>query len=364
MARKQTDKSDKKKLFFGEHLEIKPAFMQRPKSMEEVMAEAFSKTNDLKADSSATVETKTTVENPVNLINNQELETRVESKSTLVPSATVENLVETSDSKTTVAFDATLELTPTVENLSLDNKAIETTVDSNSALAFTATVENLSLDNKAIETTVDSIATLASKPTIEPIISLRDILSLSDEDKLSRLVPATVVNDATVAKNDANIAITATVVDNATVAKQSLGLEEIPQRLRTDVAMLKRLVLVNWQALPEQENISSNYWYAYAQAWHWIEDNVVTHLDKDSKLTLRHCYRKAFGDPTAKGKFFAGQSLLAQEVGLSKRRIQDVLEIFNLLGWVCKTAHHNRGGYKGTDYQMYLPTTVIDYFKL
>lgn len=345
MARKQTDKSDKKKLFFGEHLEIKPAFMQRPKSMEEVMAEAFSKTNDLKADSSATVETKTTVENPVNLINNQELETRVESKSTLVPSATVESLLETSDSKTTVAFDATLELTPTVENLSLDSKAIETTVDFNSALAFTATVENLSLDNKAIETTVDSIATLASKPTIEPIISLRDILSLSDEDKSSKLVSAT-------------------VVDNATVAKQSLDLEDIPQRLRTDVAMLKRLVLVNWQALPEQENISSNYWYAYAQAWHWIEDNVVTHLDKDSKLTLRHCYRKAFGDPTAKGKFFAGQSLLAQEVGLSKRRIQDVLEIFNLLGWVCKTAHHNRGGYKGTDYQMYLPTTVIDYFKL
>ncbi len=338
MARKQTDKSDKKKLFFGEHLEIKPAFMQRPKSMEEVMAEAFSKSNDLKVDSSATVETKTTVENPVNLINNQELETRVDLDSTLVPSATVENLVETNDSKTTIAFDATLELTPTVENLSLDSKAIETTV------AFSST--------------------LASKPTIETIISLRDILSLSDEDKSPKLVSATVVNNATVAKNDANIAITATVADNTTVAKQSLDLEEIPQRLRTDIAMLKRLVVANWQALPEQENISSNYWYAYAQAWHWIEDNVITHLDKDSKLTLRHCYRKAFGDPAAKGKFFAGQSLLAQEVGLSKRRIQDVLEIFNLLGWVRKTAHHNRGGYKGTDYQMYLPTTVIDYFKL
>jgi len=338
LARKQTDKSDKKKLFFGEHLEIKPAFMQRPKSMEEVMAEAFSKSNDLKTDSSATVETKTTVEDSVNLTNKQELETRVESKSTLAPSTTVENLSETSNSKTTVAFDATLAPTTTIENLRLDN-------------------------SKAIKTTVDSITTIALESTIEPITSLKDTISLPDEDKLSKLVSATVVNDATVAKNDINIAIPATVVDNATIAEQDISLEEIPQRLRTDVAMLKRLVLVNWQALSEQENISSNYWYAYAQAWHWIEDNVVTHLDKDSKLTLRHCYRKAFGDPAAKGKFFAGQSLLAQEVGLSKRRIQDVLEIFNLLGWVRKTAHHNRGGYKGTDYQMYLPDTVIDYFK-
>ena len=301
------------------------------------MAEAFSKTNNLKTDSSATVETKTTVQDSVNLTNNQEIETIVESKSTLVPSATVENLLKTSDSKTTVAFDATLALTPTVENLSLDNKTIETTVASS--------------------------ATIASKPTIETIISFRDVVSLSDEDNPSKLVSATVVENATVAKNDIDIAITATIAEDTTVAKQSLDLEEIPQRLRTDVAMLKRLVLVNWQTLPEQENISSNYWYAYAQAWHWIEDNVIAHLDKDSKLTLRHCYRKAFGDPTAKGKFFAGQSLLAQEVGLSKRRIQDVLEIFNLLGWVRKTAHHNRGGYKGTDYQMYLPDTVIDYFK-
>ena len=317
MARKQTDKLDKKKLFFGEHLEIKPAFMQRPKSMEEVMAEAFSKTNNLKPDSNTTVEQPSTVEDSANL----------------------------------------------------DSAAIETTVDLNSTIAST-TIENLSLDkDEQIKTTVDSVTTIASVPTVESVLSLKDNVPLSDEEKLSILVSATVVNTATVAEQVNNIVTVqetkiATVVDNATVAEININLEEIPQRLRTDVAMLKRLVLVNWQALPEEENISSNYWYAYAQAWHWIEDNVITHLDKDSKLTLRHCYRKAFGDPTAKGKFFAGQSLLAQEVGLSKRRIQDVLEIFNLLGWVRKTAHHNRGGYKGTDYEMYLPEIVINYFKL
>lgn len=343
MSRKQTNKSDKKKVFFGEHLEIKPAFMQRPKSMEEVMAEAFSQNNQKKDKSNATVEQETTVENSVALDKSKTVETTVASNSTLVPITTVE-----------------------LSNL--DKETIETTVASNSTLALTTTVEDLNLDKEKLEATIDFSSTLAPKSTIEPIISIRNNLALSDEDKSFISVPATIVNNATVAKKATNVTNikkdnNATVVNNATVAEQDISLEEIPQRLRADIAILKRLVTPNWQALPEQENISSNYWYAYAQAWHWIEDNVVTHLDKDSKLTLRHCYRKAFGDPAAKGRFFAGQSLLAQEVGLSKRRIQDVLEIFNLLGWVRKTAHHNRGGYKGTDYQMYLPNVVIDYFK-
>jgi hypothetical protein len=350
-----TNKSDKKKLFFGEHLEIKPAFMQRPKSMEEVMAEAFSQNNLNKDELNTTVELQATVENPANLVIDKEIKTTVDSNTTLAVNASVENLLNSSNSnkeiETAVASNATLAPTTTVEN-------IASLKDSKNSVALS---DETSL-SELLPATVANNATVVNKSnnieTLATVVNSATVVNKSNNIKTL----ATIANSATVVKKSNNIETSAAVANSATVVKKAIELENIPQRLRADISLLNRLVVVHWQSLPEQENISSNYWYAYAQAWHWIEDNVLPHLDKDSKLTLRYCYRKAFGDPMAKGRFFAGQTLLAQEVGLSKRRIQDVLEIFNLLGWVCKTAHHNRGGYKGTEYQMCLPIEVINYF--
>ncbi|MBI4855054.1 MAG: hypothetical protein HY819_24905 [Acidobacteria bacterium] len=308
MSRKQS--VDKKK-FFGDHLEIKPVFMQRPKSMEEVMAETFSKPS--------------TVEN----------------------NATVEN-------KTPTDIHATVELQATVENLSVENNATvenKTPTDIHATVELQATVENLSVENNA---TVEKKAIVNSK-TLKNQAKDNNINTLPEIEKPELEFPATAVK-TTVVKT--------TVANNSTVAIQ-IPLEEVPGRLRADVSLLRRVITIKWQTFPEIENLASDsptYWQAYTKAWHWIEDEVVPYLDKDSKLTLRRCYRKAFGDITAKGKFFAGQTSLAQEVGLSKRRIQDILEIFNLLGWVKKIAHHNRGGYKGTDYEMCLPSKAIECF--
>jgi len=292
VARKQS--ADKKK-FFGDHLEIKPIFMQRPKSMEEVMAEAFSNSN--------------TIENP----------------STIVEQTIVEQnaIVETMDSSAIVENPSTVANSATIANTTTVAKSNQNDHHN----------KNDKTHNEKNDKDSDKEVTLS-----EPVIV------------------DTMANTTIVAK---------TAVANATVAVKTMVAAEIPNRLKADVILLRRMVTVKWQPLLEIEKIaidSASYWQAYTKAWHWIEDEVVPYLDKDSKLALRRCYRKAFGDISAKGKFFAGQTSLAQEVGLSKRRIQDILEIFNLLGWVRKIAHHNRGGYKGTDYEMYLPPKAIEYF--
>lgn len=270
MTRKQTAKPDKKK-FFGDHLEIKPTFMQRPKSMEEVMTEAFS---------------HSTVEQNATVVSNSTIEHKVLASSAVEYQTTVD--------KTSVADNSTVE-----KNIKTNKSSID---------------KETSIDRTTEPTTVAKITTIEEKTTV----GIKTIVA-----------------------------------------------KEVPSRLKADVSMLQRMVTAKWQPLLETEKLcvdTPNYWQAYTKAWHWIEDEVLPYLDKDSKLTLRHCYRKAFGDLSAKGKFFAGQTLLAQEVGLSKRRIQDILEIFNLLGWVRKMAHHNRGGYKGTDYEMCLPPKAADYF--
>src|SRR5262249_46873901 len=137
---------------------------------------------------------------------------------------------------------------------------------------------------------------------------------------------------------------------------------DIPIRFRDEVSRLKDTTDHPWERV-ETKSDSREYWSGYSKAWHWLEDNILQHLDKDSKLTLRRCYRKAFGEPNSNGTFFTGQTALAREVGLSKRRIQDILEIFNLLEWVVKTAHHNRGELKGTQYEMRLPHQAAIMFK-
>ncbi|MEW6737227.1 MAG: hypothetical protein AB1489_38435 [Acidobacteriota bacterium] len=236
MNRKRSDK--KKSSFFGDHLEIKPAFMQKPKSLAEVMAEAFS-------------------------------QQPLESPATDEPSSTVA-LISTTDQNPTPSDQTTVELSATV--------ALSSAVAAATAAAEPATIET-----------------------------------------------------------------------------------ETPIRLQEEVARLRGVINDRWQALPEQLP-TPEYWQGYALAWHWLEDELLPHLEKDLKLTLRRCYRKAFGDPAAVGKFFAGQTLLAKEVGLSKRRIQDIMEIFNILGWVCKVGHYNRGNRKGTDYEMRLPTQALNIF--
>jgi hypothetical protein len=233
MTRKNPDK--KTSDFFGDHLEIKPNFMQRPKSLEEIMAETFSPASTTTVELPATVDSKTTEENL------------------------------TTDTTTTGVQIATAEL----------------------------------------------ISTAAPTPSIN----------------LSAL--------------------------------RTLG---IPTRLEAEVSRLHSIMSEPWQPLREIPAVS-NYWQAYTEAWHWLEDNVLPHLEKDFKLTLRRCYRNAFGSLTTEGRFFAGQTTLAREVGLSKRRIQDILETFHLLGWVCKIAHYNRGDRKGTDYEMHLPPQVLSFFQ-
>ncbi len=293
-----------KKNFFGDHLEIKPIFMQRPKSMEEVMAEAFSHPSST-AENNASVEHKPIVEN----------------------NATVEN--------------SSVEHKPIVEN--------------------NATVENLHVESNAI---VESSAIPANSATVAEMnkTSQSPIEQKDKANESSNIVAEPTTNTL---ESTAIVAISSAVENSAIVAVKATVVIEVPSRLRTDVELLRRMVTVKWQTFPEIEKAavdSPSYWQAYTKAWHWIEDEEVPYLDKDSKLTLRKCYRKAFGDISAKGRFFGGQTILAQEVGLSKRRIQDILEIFNLLGWVRKIAHHNRGGYKGTDYEMYLPPKAIEYF--
>jgi hypothetical protein len=227
LTRKQSDKN--KSGFFGDHLEITPSFMQRPKSLDEVMSEAFSN-----------------------------------SPPPSIPSV---------ESHTTEALDST------------DNLIEPNTNAHNSSDALNSTVANF-----------------------------------------------------------------------ATTAQLS------PVRLQAEVSRLKNAIEEDWKPLPHHIKTSLNYWRGYSEAWHWLEDRLLPSLDKDLKLTFRRCFRKAFGKPDTEGKFFTGQTALAKEVGLSKRRIQDILEIFNMLGWVRKVAHYNRGGLKGTDYEMYLPSKVIDIF--
>lgn len=152
------------------------------------------------------------------------------------------------------------------------------------------------------------------------------------------------------------------------LVEQLLVREEIPTRLKADVDYLRQALKDSWQPVPKLATrlpgLEAQYWMAYAQAWHILEDEIWPHLDKDSRLALRYCYRQAFGNPQAEGRFFAGQTILAQEVGLCKRRIQDIMEIFNILGWICKVAHYNRGGRKGTDYEMHLPAKASELFNL
>lgn len=229
MVRKQSDKSDKKKNdFFGAHLEVKPSFLQRPKTMEEVMAEAFS-------------------------------------------------------------------------------------------------------------STVAQTAPVVEPPAVAP-------------------TPIPAINPLTIngGQDSSTVAPAPTVVESAAVA------EESPARLREEVARLAQ-ISSEWQPLPALGE-SPGYWRGYALTWHWLEDEILPHLDKDVKLALRRFYRKAFGEPAAGGRFFGGQTGLAQEVGLSKRRIQDILELFHLLGWMRKIAHFNRGNRKGTDYELRLPPPAIEIF--
>jgi hypothetical protein len=238
LTRKRSDKN--KSSFFGDHLEIKPSFMQKPKSLDEVMSEAFSSSPP---PSDSTVEQMPTVAQP-----------------SPVPGATDE---------------------------------------SHSTQAETASVAPL------------AIVSVASAATVE---------------------------------------------------EPSPAAQISPARLQAEVAELSGVVEGEWQILPGVVREGANYWHGYSEAWHWLEDRLLPHLEKDLKLTFRRCYRKAFGSPESGGRFFTGQTALAKEVGLSKRRIQDILEIFNLLGWVKKAAHYNRGGLKGTDYEMRLPQEAIKIF--
>ena len=153
-----------------------------------------------------------------------------------------------------------------------------------------------------------------------------------------------------------------TEAPSTTVAEETTIAPETPARLIEEVTRLKKLLTEEWQPLPENIIEQADYWQGYAHAWHYLEDEVLPHLEKDLKLALRRCYRKAFGKREAGGRFFAGQTGLANEVGLSKRRIQDILETFHLLGWVRKVAHYNRGNRKGTDYQMRLPSQARQIF--
>lgn len=316
MTRKQS--KDQKK-FFGDHLEIKPAFMQKPKSMEEVMAEAFSRST---VENSATVEKENTVAQKTRVEQQKENNATVEQKTMVEQKTTIKNNLSREK------FDK------------VDPNG-ELAIDSKSTIELITTVDQTTVDQTTVEDKHQAI--------LKPINQDLEEVFLP-EKLLSTTVDMTTVENAT-------------VVELAMVAKSTVA--GIPNRLKADFLLLNRVVTVKWEPFLAIEKVAKDspfYWQAYTKAWHWIEDEVVPYLDKDSKLTLRKCYRKAFGDLSAKGKFFAGQTLLAQEVGLSKRRIQDILEIFNLLGWVRKIAHHNRGGYKGTDYEMYLPPKAIEYF--
>lgn len=296
--------------------------MQRPKTMEEVMAEAFSKTEN-----DASVEHNTTVDNA-----SVEHSARVEDSTTVVQTSVEhkEELVLTNSlnqkqliEETTVAPNATMAATTVAikaEEQELSNKFFPVS------------------DSKDFTDTLEFTLTSVAQPTVAP-----------------KAIVTEKTNTPTIEQT--------TVVHSATVAEKAIKPSAIPSRLKADITFLSKMIVVEWQTLSDSEINSSNYLSAYVEAWHWIEDEILPHLDKDSKLTLRRCYRKAFADREAKGKFFAGQTSLAQEVGLSKRRIQDILEIFNLLGWVRKIAHHNRGGYKGTDYEMCLPLPVVKFFK-
>lgn len=362
MSRKQpTEKKTDKKNFFGDHLEIKPTFMQRPKSMEEVMAEAFSRPS--------TVENKTIVEDKTTVEQNSIVENSTPTLSKIEPTA--KKNYSTVENSTTVKHNSIVEnSTPSFSKIEQVAKKNYSTVEDETRVNYSTTVDNKTrVDySPTVEnsTTVEQYATIEQPTTI--VLTTVDNKSIDKQEK-SLTQPAKETNLLTLSEAKTNTILLATVehatvVNDATIAKKAT-VAEIPSRLRADVSLLKRVVDVKWQEFPQIETIakdSPTYWQAYTKAWHWIEDEIVPYLDKDSKLTLRKCYRKAFGDISAKGKFFAGQTLLSQEVGLSKRRIQDILEIFNLLGWVRKIAHHNRGGYKGTDYEMYLPPKAIDYF--
>lgn len=316
MAHKPSNKADKKKSFFGEHLEIKPAFMQRPKTMEEVMAEAFSKQQANNAKTETTVEESTVEHNTI-----------VEHKATVaqnkeeIPSIVKEQLA--------VAEQSTIDLPARVVGSTVAVKTVEEKESSNKYFTHS--------DSKEFTDSLEFTLTAVAQPTVAytPIVTEK-------------------TNVPTIEQT--------TVVNSATVVEQAIKPTTIPARLRSDITFLSRMIATQWQPLSDTETNSTNYLQGYVEAWHWIEDEILPHLDKDSKLTLRRCYRKAFADPKTKGRFFAGQTSLAQEVGLSKRRIQDILEIFNILGWVRKIAHHNRGGHKGTDYEMYLPSYVIKFF--
>lgn len=323
LSQKRPAKSNAtKKEFFGQHLELKPAFLQKPKTLEETMAEAFSKDEP-----PATANTGSTVAY----------------NATQDHSTTLEN-------PTTLDKPATLESLATLEN--------PTTLEKSPILEKPATVEKSpTLDSS---TTIDKAATLAQAE-----INTSPKPHLPNIEVISAKTPghATVENNA-IAAQQATAALKATTepltTPATTIDYHYLLHGETPIRLKEDVNSLAGLARGEWENL--DQNRVLDYWRGYSLAWHWLEDQVVPNLEKDFKLALRRCYRKAFGEKSSSGKFFSGQTALAAEVGVSKRRIQDIMEIFHQLGWVKKVAHFNRGDRKGTEYEMRLPAAVMPFF--
>jgi hypothetical protein len=266
---KPADKKTTKKstAFFGDHLETKPAFMQRPQSLAEAMAAAFS------------------------------------------PSTSTEMTVNT------------------------------------------ATNDNSPANTLAVDATETNLATPADLMTSEPI-TMDNLLATNEQ-------PTTVANNASLAES-ARRRSNSTAVNPLTLAEQAIIDSTGRERLAAIVNPLKELNTEEWQPLDLTK--VSDYWRGYALAWHYLEDTIVPQLEKDFKLALRYCYRQAFGQQDATGHFFAGQTRLAADIGVSKRRVQDLMETFHQLGWVVKTAHYNRRNLRGTEYAMRLPRAAQQQF--